>query len=154
MSETPLQHPSDSPLDSSVAKTSAPVPPTPLAIALQEYTYWRDCEGDPSPQFFHIQSGALGAAANIVGRISGASLEGIWRKEAGSDRTAVVAAVEYRTLTPSEITRALTEIHLAPRIARVLATLVALEHEPPSVRESTLREAHGLLCDLKNAGVL
>lgn len=78
---------------------------TPLEIALQEYTYWRGAESE-NPHWMDIQIGAIGAAANIAARLT------------VPDKPLV--GISYRTHTPAEITRALTEIQLAPRIANAL----------------------------------
>lgn len=120
---------------------------TPLQIALQEYAYWRkaslspphgtDPEAFTDLEFFEsVTMGGIGAAANISSRLAGHEFEGI----------------DYEALSPDQITKLLVEIKLAPRLARVLGVLVALEHEPPSLREPVLAEAHGLLEELKRAG--
>jgi hypothetical protein len=112
---------------------------SPLQIALQEYAYWRDCEtpGDPNPTFETIQIGAIGAAANIIGRLSGANLEGI----------------TYRTLTPDQITRALVELKLAPRMAILIATIeLAVSQGPEELCGSTMDELSAVMNELRKAG--
>lgn len=125
--------------------------PTPLQIALQEYAYWRDCEaaGDADPNFEALLIGALGAAANITARISGASPEGII----------------YKALTPDQITSTLMEIKLAPRLARVLSDLHEAVRGLRIIPDGytgkdidrlflVLDESGPLLAELKKAGAL
>ena len=102
----PTQHPQpDSPPDSRVAEENKS-----LAIALQEYVYWRDCESE-NPHFNDVQIGAICAASNIAGRIAlpGVPLEGL----------------AYPELTLVEIASAGAQI----RFARRMVTVLKIVHE-------------------------
>lgn len=152
MSDTPkLDSQSGAALNSTLAeeKKQFSANLSPLTIALQEYAYWRDCEtaGDPDDHFECIAIGAIGASANIIGRLSGANLEGI----------------TYKTLTPDQITAALMELKLAPRLAIFLkkATFFSQVREALQVTSrdgrgvgTLLDEADSLLEELEKAGAL
>lgn len=81
------------------------MPLTPLDIALQEYAYWRAAGDDD--RLLDIGMGAMGAAANIAGRLAGGNLEGI----------------DYQSLSPEEVTRVLQEIRMAPKMASALLVI-------------------------------
>lgn len=86
-------------------------PVAPLTIALEEYAYWRSFDlkdEHPARDFLvAVQTGAVGAAANICSRLAAHEFEGI----------------DYPSLSLSELTGLLTEIRLAPKMASALLVI-------------------------------
>lgn len=105
--------------------------PTPLQIATQEYVYWRD-SSDADPHFLDISIGAMGAAANIASRLAGANPEGI----------------DYKTVSPEQITAVLMEIQLVPRMIEALISMVGNGREQnfigPNVKAVNTEGYHGI----------
>jgi hypothetical protein len=63
------------------------------AIALAEFAYWRDAAGD-NPDVLLLQTGAMGAAANIVSAVAmGTSADDYRREVASRDRKEPVGAL-------------------------------------------------------------